>query len=101
MAAITSSATSIYGRAQCRTRTHRSGSPAAARAIETWQWCAEMDYVYAYLSYFGYKDGTETMAGFWREMSRLGKDRNPNRAAFLQFVGVSGSLREKGFGTLS
>ena len=30
-------------------------------SIETWQWCAEMDYVYAYLSYFGYKDGKETI----------------------------------------
>jgi alkanesulfonate monooxygenase SsuD/methylene tetrahydromethanopterin reductase-like flavin-dependent oxidoreductase (luciferase family) len=63
-------------------------------SIETWQWCAQMDYVYAYLSYFGYKDGKETMDGFWREMSRLGKDRNPNRAAFLQFVGVA-ETREK------
>jgi alkanesulfonate monooxygenase SsuD/methylene tetrahydromethanopterin reductase-like flavin-dependent oxidoreductase (luciferase family) len=26
-------------------------------SVETWQWCAKMDYVYAYLSYFGYKDG--------------------------------------------
>ena len=25
----------------------------------------QMDYVYAYLSYFGYKDGKETMDGFW------------------------------------
>ena len=63
-------------------------------SIETWQWCAEMDYVYAYLSYFGYKDGKETMDGFWKEMARLGKDRNPNRAAFLQFVGVA-ETREK------
>ena len=63
-------------------------------SIETWQWCAEMDYVYAYLSYFGYKDGKETMDGFWNEMARLGKDRNPNRAAFLQFVGVA-ETREK------
>ncbi len=58
-------------------------------SIETWQWCAEMDYVYAYLSYYGYKDGKATMDGFWNEMARLGKDRNPNRAAFLQFVGVA------------
>ena len=58
-------------------------------SVETWQWCAQMDYVYAYLSYFGYKDGKETMDGFWREMARLGKDRNPNRAAFLQFIGVA------------
>jgi len=63
-------------------------------SVETWQWCAKMDYVYAYLSYFGYKDGKETMDGFWREMARIGKDRNPNRAAFLQFVGVA-ETREK------
>ena len=60
-------------------------------SIETWQWCAKMDYVYAYLSYFGYKDGRATMPGFWDEMARLGKDRNPYRAGFLQFVGVAES----------
>jgi alkanesulfonate monooxygenase SsuD/methylene tetrahydromethanopterin reductase-like flavin-dependent oxidoreductase (luciferase family) len=50
-----------------------------------------MDYVYCYLSYYGYKIGQATMDGFWREMSRIGKDRNPNRAGFLQFVGVGES----------
>ena len=63
-------------------------------SVETWQWCARMDYVYAYLSYFGYKDGKATMDGFWDEMARLGKDRNPYRAGFLQFVGVA-ETREK------
>jgi alkanesulfonate monooxygenase SsuD/methylene tetrahydromethanopterin reductase-like flavin-dependent oxidoreductase (luciferase family) len=63
-------------------------------SVETWQWCARMDYVYAYLSYFGYKDGKATMDGFWREMARLGKDRNPYRAGFLQFIGVA-ETREK------
>ncbi len=58
-------------------------------SVETWRWCAEQDYVYAYLSYFGYKAGEATMAGFWDEIDRLGKDRNPYRAAFLQFVGVA------------
>ena len=29
------------------------------------------------------------MRGFWDEMERLGKDRNPYRAGFLQFVGVA------------
>ena len=53
-----------------------------------------MDYVYCYLSYFGYKDGKATMQGFWDEMARLGKDRNPDRAGFLQFVGVA-ETREK------
>jgi alkanesulfonate monooxygenase SsuD/methylene tetrahydromethanopterin reductase-like flavin-dependent oxidoreductase (luciferase family) len=63
-------------------------------SIETWQWCARMDYVYAYLSYFGYKMGQATMQGFWDEMGRLGKDRNPYRAGFLQFVGVAESHAE-------
>ena len=34
------------------------------------------------------------MDGFWGEMARLGKDRNPYRAGFLQFVGVA-EFREK------
>ncbi len=63
-------------------------------SVETWQWCAERDYVYTYLSYFGYKAGQATMSGFWNEMDRLGKDRNPFRAGFLQFVGVAESRQE-------
>jgi alkanesulfonate monooxygenase SsuD/methylene tetrahydromethanopterin reductase-like flavin-dependent oxidoreductase (luciferase family) len=63
-------------------------------SVETWQWCAAKDYVYSYLSYFGYKAGRATMDGFWTEMERLGKDRNPYRAGFLQFVGVAESRAE-------
>ncbi len=63
-------------------------------SVETWRWCAEMDYVYSYLSYFGYKAGEATLRGFWAEMERLGKDRNPYRAGFLQFVGVAESRAE-------
>jgi len=63
-------------------------------SVETWQWCAEMDYVYCYLSYYGYKAGQATMSGFWNEMARLGKDRNPYRAGFLQFVGVAETREE-------
>jgi len=63
-------------------------------SVETWQWCAEMDYVYSYLSYYGYKAGRATVDGFWKEMARLGKDRNPYRAGFLQFVGVAESRQE-------
>jgi alkanesulfonate monooxygenase SsuD/methylene tetrahydromethanopterin reductase-like flavin-dependent oxidoreductase (luciferase family) len=58
-------------------------------SIETWQWCAEKDYVYSYLSYYGHKVGQATMDGFWNEMSRLGKDRNPYRAGFAQTVAVA------------
>jgi alkanesulfonate monooxygenase SsuD/methylene tetrahydromethanopterin reductase-like flavin-dependent oxidoreductase (luciferase family) len=63
-------------------------------SVETWQWCAAMDYVYCYLSYYGYQAGQATMQGFWDEMARLGKDRNPYRAGFLQFVGVAQSREE-------
>ena len=63
-------------------------------SVETWQWCASMDYVYCYLSYYGYKAGRQTMQGFWDEMARLGKDRNPYRAGFLQFVGVAETREE-------
>ena len=58
-------------------------------SVEIWRWCAEKDYVYCYLSYYGHKAALETMQGFWEEMDRLGKDRNPYRAGFLQFVGVA------------
>jgi alkanesulfonate monooxygenase SsuD/methylene tetrahydromethanopterin reductase-like flavin-dependent oxidoreductase (luciferase family) len=34
------------------------------------------------------------MDGFWGEMDRLGKDRNPYRAGFLQFVGVAETREE-------
>ena len=63
-------------------------------SVETWRWCAEMDYVYCYLSYFGYKAGLQTMRGFWDEMERLGKEPNPYRAGFLQFVGVAETEEE-------
>jgi alkanesulfonate monooxygenase SsuD/methylene tetrahydromethanopterin reductase-like flavin-dependent oxidoreductase (luciferase family) len=63
-------------------------------SVETWHWCAERDYVYSYLSYFGYRAGEKTMKGYWAEMNRLGKDRNPYRAGFLQFVGVAETRAE-------
>jgi alkanesulfonate monooxygenase SsuD/methylene tetrahydromethanopterin reductase-like flavin-dependent oxidoreductase (luciferase family) len=63
-------------------------------SVETWHWCAERDYVYSYLSYFGYKEGRATMQGFWDEMKALGKDANPYQGAFLQFVGVAETREE-------
>ncbi len=63
-------------------------------SVETWQWCAEKDYVYSYLSYYGHKVGKATMDGFWAEMDRLGKDRNPYRAGFAQTVAVAESRQQ-------
>src|SRR5207302_1964690 len=40
-------------------------------SVETWRWCAQMDHVYCYLSYYGYKAGQATMDGFWAEMDGL------------------------------
>jgi alkanesulfonate monooxygenase SsuD/methylene tetrahydromethanopterin reductase-like flavin-dependent oxidoreductase (luciferase family) len=63
-------------------------------SVETWRFCAEKDYVYSYLSYFGYRLAEGTMKGFWNEMRELGKDPNPYRAGFLQFAAVANSREE-------
>ena len=63
-------------------------------SIETWGWTAGMDYVYCYLSYFGYKAGSRTMRGYWDHLEKMGADDNPYRAGFLQFVGVADSDAE-------
>jgi len=63
-------------------------------SIETWGWTADMDYVYCYLSYFGYKAGSRTMRGYWDHIEKTGADDNPYRAGFLQFVGVADSDAE-------
>jgi len=63
-------------------------------SVETWQWCGEQDYVYSYVSYYGHVAAETTMFGYWDEMARQGKDRNPFRAGFLQFIGVAETTEE-------
>lgn len=63
-------------------------------SVETWRFCVERDYVYCHLSYYGYRAALEGMHGFWSEVERAGKDRNPYRAGLLQFVGVAASRAE-------
>ena len=58
-------------------------------SVETWDLCAERDFVYAALSYYGHLVGKESMDGFWDAVERAGRDDNPYRAGFLQFVGVA------------
>ncbi len=58
-------------------------------SLETWGWTAERDYVYCYLSYYGYKRGKATMDGFWSALEKMGVDDNPYRAGFLQLVCVA------------
>jgi alkanesulfonate monooxygenase SsuD/methylene tetrahydromethanopterin reductase-like flavin-dependent oxidoreductase (luciferase family) len=60
-------------------------------SIETWEWVTRQDYMYCYLSYFGHQRGLKVMQGFWDEVESLGKEANPYRAGFLQFIAVSES----------
>ena len=92
-AASTSSATSTSGRARCRSRTRRSGSRAAARSrpgsgAPRWTTSTPICPISAT------RPARRRWTGFWDEMDRLGKDRNPYRAGFLQFVGVAESREE-------
>lgn len=66
----------------------------AGGSVETWKWCAERDYGYCYLSYYGYAAAAEMLEGFWHEVDVLGKPRNPYRAGFMQMVGVAESRAE-------
>jgi alkanesulfonate monooxygenase SsuD/methylene tetrahydromethanopterin reductase-like flavin-dependent oxidoreductase (luciferase family) len=63
-------------------------------SIETWDWCAEHNFLYAYLSYFGYRLGQRVMDGFWETIANRGLPPNPYRAGFLQFVAVADSDAE-------
>jgi alkanesulfonate monooxygenase SsuD/methylene tetrahydromethanopterin reductase-like flavin-dependent oxidoreductase (luciferase family) len=58
-------------------------------SIETWEWITDMDYLFAYLSYAGYKRAKTIMDGFWEHVAEKGKEMNPYRAGFLQFVAVA------------
>ena len=57
-------------------------------SVETWDYCAENDFVYGALTYYG-KLVRETVAGYWNRVEAHGKDYNPNRLAVTQFVGVA------------
>ena len=58
-------------------------------SLETWDWVLQRDYVYCYLSYYGYKAGRKVLDSFWERTAQLGLDDNPYRVGFLQLVCVS------------
>jgi alkanesulfonate monooxygenase SsuD/methylene tetrahydromethanopterin reductase-like flavin-dependent oxidoreductase (luciferase family) len=58
-------------------------------SVETWDWVLERDYMYSYLSYFGYKHGRRVMQGFWDVLDQKGLAPNPYRAGFLQLVAIA------------
>jgi alkanesulfonate monooxygenase SsuD/methylene tetrahydromethanopterin reductase-like flavin-dependent oxidoreductase (luciferase family) len=58
-------------------------------SVETWEWVLKHNYMYAYLSYYGFKRGKMILDGFWETVDRLGMEPNPYRAGFLQLVALS------------
>lgn len=63
-------------------------------SIETWEWTLRKGYLYAYLSYSGFKRGALVMGGFWKKAEELGMEANPYHAGFLQLVCVGESQAE-------
>jgi len=58
-------------------------------SVETWEWVAQHDYMYAFLSYFGYEPAKAMMKSYWDVAARVGCDENPYRAGYLQLIAVS------------
>ena len=63
-------------------------------ANETLSWCAENDYVFCALSYFGYDAAKGVLDAYKHAIDEAGKDQNPFRSGYLQFVGVAESRAE-------
>ena len=63
-------------------------------SIETWDWTIDKGYLYAYLSYSGYKRGKLLLDGFWKRMEAKNAEPNPYHAGFLQLVAVAESQAE-------
>ena len=58
-------------------------------ANETLRWCVDNDYVFCALSYFGYDAAQGVLGAYKREIDAGGKEQNPFRSGYLQFVGVA------------
>ena len=58
-------------------------------SIETWDWCAEMGYLYSYLSYSGYLRAETMMNKWWSRVDARNLERNPFQAGFAQVVCVA------------
>jgi alkanesulfonate monooxygenase SsuD/methylene tetrahydromethanopterin reductase-like flavin-dependent oxidoreductase (luciferase family) len=63
-------------------------------SVETWDFCADHDYQYSFLSYFGYKQAKKVADGYWEVMARKGKELNPYSLGFAQVVAVANTDQE-------
>ena len=48
-------------------------------SLETWDWVLNRNYVYCYLSYFGYQRAEKVVQGYWNTVAERGIDDNPHR----------------------
>ena len=93
-AATTSSATSTSGRDPLQDPHPPVWIPGGG-SVETWEWCADHNYVYCYLSYCGYKAGQKNVDGFWRTMQAAREAAQPvPRRVSLQLVAVGETEQE-------
>jgi len=60
-------------------------------SVETWDWCVQNGFLYAYLSFFGYLRARQVLDGYWEAVDRHGAEANPYSAGFIQFIGVADS----------
>jgi alkanesulfonate monooxygenase SsuD/methylene tetrahydromethanopterin reductase-like flavin-dependent oxidoreductase (luciferase family) len=58
-------------------------------SIDTWEFVAEYDYAYGFFSFLGSQVSQFALDGFWETIAKRGRDKNPNRLAFLQMICVS------------
>ena len=58
-------------------------------SLSTWEFTAQHDHCYCYLSYFGAQTAKAVMDGFWEFVAQNDLSPNPYRAGFLQLVAVA------------
>ena len=58
-------------------------------SLETWEMAIEEDYLYSWVSFFGFKNGKKLMDGFWETVERSGREPNPYQGGFAQLICVS------------
>ena len=58
-------------------------------SLSTWEFAAQHNHCYCFLSYYGPKTGKSVMDGFWQFIGERDIEPNPYRAGFLQLVAVA------------
>ncbi len=58
-------------------------------SVETWDFAAEHDYQYSFLSYFGYRAAQKVCDGYWEVMAKKGRQLNPYSLGFALGVVVT------------